>query len=145
MNPQEQNAALWEWAGGNEFVGLKKRGLWYGAKANGYTSCECNAGRFTREEAKKHEYPHDEPVNIVEFSPPDYLSDLTAVAALEKRLDAMPMDDRSKWIDLLAVACEWPVTNNAADLKFEVQYLCARATAQQRCEALLKMLGLWKP
>lgn len=41
---------------------LKKRGLFYREKAAGYTSDIKEAGRYTLEEARKLEYPHDEPV-----------------------------------------------------------------------------------
>lgn len=63
---------------GDLYVGLKKRGFWYRAEANGYTDRQDEAGRFTRHEASKREYPHkgsslklclDEPVTIHEFEP----------------------------------------------------------------------------
>lgn len=43
---------------------LRKRGLYYRPNAQGYTSCFGEAGRFTYEEAKKHEYLYDEPVTM---------------------------------------------------------------------------------
>ncbi len=43
---------------------IRKRGYFYRSNAQGYTQCLSEAGRYTLEEAKKHEYPHDEPVTI---------------------------------------------------------------------------------
>lgn len=69
---------------GGKFVGLKKRGLWYRPNARGYTSNVDEAGRYTMEEAKLHEYPHDEPVTIHEFPVPDYLQPALALKVLKK-------------------------------------------------------------
>lgn len=49
---------------------LRKRGMFYRPNATGYTDRIEEAGRYTLEEAKRHEYPHDEPVtkwHISEF------------------------------------------------------------------------------
>lgn len=72
--------------GGGKLVGLKKRGLWYRDGACGYTSAACDAGRFTREDAKKHEYLHgEEPVTIHELPTPCYTtSPAEAMRVLEK-------------------------------------------------------------
>mgnify|MGYP001578593818 CR=1 FL=1 len=43
---------------------VRKRGMFYRAKANGYTNRIEEAGRYTFAEAKHHEYPHDEPVTM---------------------------------------------------------------------------------
>ena len=63
---------------GDKFVGLRRRGLWYRPNAGGYTDRQEEAGRYTREEAKKHAYPYDEPVTIHEFDVPKYASDPAA-------------------------------------------------------------------
>ena len=55
-------------------VGLKKRGLWYRPNACGYTDRQEEAGRYTLEEAKKHEHADDVPVTIHEFDVPRYAS-----------------------------------------------------------------------
>jgi len=69
----------------DEFVGLKKRGVWYRPNASGYTSDQRLAGRYTRDEAKRYEYPHDEPVTIHEFEPQNYTTNpADAMAVLEK-------------------------------------------------------------
>lgn len=75
---------------------------------------------------------------------PDYLEDLNAMHEAEQLIDKLPVDTRSLWLDTLAVCCKWPDVKNAAELRFETQYLCARATASQRAEAFLRTLGLWK-
>ncbi len=66
---------------GPQLVGLMKRGLWYRPKACGYTNCECEAGRFTLEEAKEREYVHGDfdDVRIVEFSPKPYTTSWDAI------------------------------------------------------------------
>jgi hypothetical protein len=73
---------------------------------------------------------------------PDY--DLNAIHEAERTLDSLSMDERSKWLDYLALACDWPQTKNAAELRFETQYRVARATATQRREAFLRTKGLWR-
>lgn len=49
--------------GGRCYV-LRKRGLFYRPNAAGYTSHIDEAGRYTKAEALKHVYPHDEPVTM---------------------------------------------------------------------------------
>lgn len=56
----------------------------------------------------------------------------------EQLIDALPMEERSRWLDWLAVCCDWPKTKDASELKFEVSYLTARATCEQRLEALCR-------
>lgn len=75
---------------------------------------------------------------------PDYLHDLNDCYEMELDFDDKPPDLRSLWLDNLAFCCSWPHTKNAADLKFEVSYAIARATAPQRCEAFLRTLGKWR-
>lgn len=60
---------------GDKYVGLMKRGLWYRPDAKGYTDRQSEAWKLPREEAKEHEYPHDEPVTIREFQTPCYSTD----------------------------------------------------------------------
>lgn len=43
---------------------LRKRGYFYRPKSCGYTDNIDNAGRYSYEEAKRREYPHDEPVTM---------------------------------------------------------------------------------
>lgn len=43
---------------------LRKRGLFYRAGAKGYTNRIEEAGRYSHEEAKRHEYPYYEPVTM---------------------------------------------------------------------------------
>lgn len=88
MTPTE-TAALSDWIGRNlfddhKFVGLKKRGLWYHPNARGYTDNPDDAGRYTLEEAAKHEYLRDEPVTIHEFPPKDYTRPENAMEVLKR-------------------------------------------------------------
>jgi hypothetical protein len=78
-----------DWIGRNlfdshKFVGLKKRGLWYRPGAAGYTANPDEAGRYTLEEAKRHEDLRDEPVTIHEFPVEDFESPAGFVKLLKK-------------------------------------------------------------
>lgn len=78
---------------------------------------------------------------------PDYLHDLNAVAQLEERLDAkearvfgeqlckVMTPHSANWGFILYSKYPWT--------GFDV-YTLAHATAAQRCEALLRTLGLWE-
>ena len=76
---------------GGKFVGLKKRGLWYRPDAKGYTDRVEEAGRYTPEEAKKHEYKGggawDEPVTIHEFPAEDFTSPAGFTKLLKKCIE----------------------------------------------------------
>jgi hypothetical protein len=74
----------------------------------------------------------------------DFSGSLDACAEMEASLDALPMDQRSLWLDYLGVIVNWRPTKNAADLRFEVAYAIARATAPQRTEAFLRVHGRWE-
>lgn len=66
-------------------VGIKKRGFWYRPDAKEYTSDQDEAGRYTRAEAKEHEYLHDDPVTIHEFEPKRYSANPAAAMELLKK------------------------------------------------------------
>jgi hypothetical protein len=74
---------------------------------------------------------------------PDYIRDLNACAEFEKTLDDKDVDTRSRYLDYLALECDWPETKNAAELRFETNYLSVRADARQRCLAFLRALNLY--
>jgi hypothetical protein len=62
----------------HQFVGLKKLDFWYRPNGAGYTRSECDAGRYTLEEAKKREYlrgDYSEHVIITPFSPRNWFED----------------------------------------------------------------------
>lgn len=90
MNLTEQEISdLNAWIDKNVFglnpaYGLKKRGLWYRPNAKGYTDRQSEAGRYTLEEAMKHEYPYDERVTKMLLTPLSYVtSPADALAVLE--------------------------------------------------------------
>ena len=83
--------------------------------------------------------PDNEPI----ITPPNYCGDLNPMHEAEKVFDTAATDTRSLWLDTLSVVIEWPQTKNAHELRFEVQYGTARATARQRAEAFLRTLNLW--
>lgn len=62
--------------------GLIKRGLWYRQKACGYTDRAEEAGRYTYEEALKHQYlKGEEPVTIKSLPILPYTKSLDAIQA----------------------------------------------------------------
>lgn len=130
MTKEQINERIAKLCGPNQMVGLKKRGLWYRHEASGYTSCECEAGMFTRDEAKKHEYHYDEPVTIHEFSPRDYVGSLDACREFE----------------LFTTNSELKAYGDALIdvLKCDVDsYNPIVASSRDRCEAFLRMKGQW--
>ncbi len=141
MNPQDLTdpklrRMVADALGVSKFVGLKKRGLWYRPNAKGYTSCECNAGRFTREEAKKHEYLHgyaDEHVRIEEFSIPDYPNDLNACHEMENHLK--PGQFHTFLFNLEKL------TSSEHCFEIENRFAQTHATARQHCIAFLRTVG----
>jgi hypothetical protein len=99
---------------GDLYVGLKKRGLWYRPNARGYTDRQSEAGRYTRAEAKEHEYPHDEPVTICEFKPENYSSDAAAAMEVLKKCSDIAVIDVGqsvgKWFAANQDFFEWAQT-----------------------------------
>jgi hypothetical protein len=140
LTNQQINERIAKLCGANEMVGLKKRGLWYRSGSSGYTSCECEAGRFTRKEAKKHEYLHDEPVTIHEFASRDYAGSLDACREFESKLNG---DHRSLYMDMLYLFVNDP-GGDFSDSDFDNQWAMFNATPLQRCEAFLRMKGQWE-
>jgi hypothetical protein len=125
---------------GETMVGLKKRGMWYRPDACGYTSSEAEAGRFTTEEAKKHEYKpagfEEEWVTIHRFSGPD-IDDLSYVVKACERLESQTTFARN----LARVVS--PNENNEfrSDLQWHLAARWINATASQRTDALLLTIG----
>ncbi len=143
MTNDQINAAVRNLIGTPKFVGLKKRGLWYRPGASGYTPCESEAGRFTWEEARKHEYPHDVPVTIHEFSPKDYASSLDACREFEDTLNPLEMTKYATTLrglvirDIVDERLLDPSTGRVPAGRF----YCA--TPLQRCEAFCSIKGVW--
>lgn len=73
---------------------------------------------------------------------PDYYHDLNAVHDAEAWLDDKDVDTKSLYWDHLCLVC-WPEEAEGSDT-FIRDYAVCRSTAQQRCEALLRVWGLWK-
>lgn len=70
---------------GGKFVGIMKHGLWYRPNAQGYTDDFMEAGRFTREEAKKHEQLNcEDKVTIHDFPVRDYSQPSANMEVLKK-------------------------------------------------------------
>lgn len=134
MTDDEIRIAVADASGLKARYGLRKRGLWYRPNASGYTGMSDQAGRYTLEEAKKHEYIRgcDDDVKIAALPLPDYLEDLNAMHEVEKTLDAV---QRGRYSTLLAQRDE---------KTFTWDFDTIHATARQRCEAYLRTIGRWK-
>ena len=126
MTNKEINERIAALTGFHNTVGLMKRGLWYRPEACGYTNCECEAGRFTLEEAKKHEYLLDEPVTIHRFKTPNYAESLDACRSFETEYT---LGEQEEVFDMLYD-------------EFGIRGACF-ATPLQRCEAFLRLKGQW--
>jgi len=136
MTNQEINERIAEIIGFHNKVGLKKRGLWYRDKACGYTNQESEAGRFTLEEAKKREYPHDEPVTIHKFTTPNYTDSLDACREFMEKIQGV---DREEFV-IIARYLERVDTLYEA----EEQWALITLTPLELCEAFLRLKGQWE-
>lgn len=108
---------------------VKKRGYYYRPNAAGYTGHASEAWRIPHEEAKKHEYPYDEPVTIHPAPPLDYVNSLDAMHEAEKTLDPLGKDGAYEY--WLRTVCHIPERESAKGRYFY------RATARKRAEAFL--------
>lgn len=86
MTNDEINERIAKITGFHDKVGLKKRGLWWRPNAQGYTSNESGAGRYTLKEAEDYAHPDGEPVTIHKFTTPDYTGDLNACRQFESTM-----------------------------------------------------------
>lgn len=75
--------------------------------------------------------------------PQNYTASLDACAEFEAKLDNCCADDRSLYLDHLALACGWPEAKSHAEAVFESHYRSVRSKAPQRCEAYLRTIGKW--
>lgn len=77
---------------------------------------------------------------------PDYLSDLNAMHEAENWYfsQSQTIDEKSLWLDNLAVVCGWAKAETPVEAKFESDLNCSRATAAQRAEAFLRTIGKWE-
>lgn len=103
----------------SKLVGLKKRGYWYRPKACGYTDRESEAGRFTIEEAKKREYPHDEPVTIHKFSVREYTTDPAAAFAVLEKCAEREAEANMDGVQIDKIGIGWLVPTNDVDADAE--------------------------
>jgi len=115
MTPEEQRIALAEWAGWK-----------YSPSANSSIKHEAIMAWYR---------PGNSPWHLEQL--PDYLNDLNAVHELEKRLS---ISDREAYRSILSQnAIFYPETIGTC-----TDWCLIHASAEERCEALLKTLNLWK-
>lgn len=143
MDEAKQRVAIWEAAKPLNRFGVMKRGWWYRPKQCGYTGNESEAGRYTLEEAKRHESIHCEPddVIVVEFSPPDYLNDLNAMAEAEKVLTHVQCIAYHECLNQIQAT---DTQERNGEIEYQAQDFWFHATAPQRAEAFLRTLNLWE-
>lgn len=145
MTDDEIRIAVADASGLQARYGLRKRGLWYRPDAKGYTGMSAQAGRYTLEEAKKHECVHgqDDDVTIAALPLPDYPNDLNAMheAAMTLKLHSRTeycVELRKIIMRDATVEQQDPDTGRVTDHAFY------QATARQRAEAYLRTIGKWK-
>jgi hypothetical protein len=106
MTTEEQIQIIAEFHGTtNRFV-IMRRGLYYRLNAGGYTSDIEKAWILPEEEARKYEYPHDDPITIHPAPLPDYEKDLNVVREVEMLLWDTDMSLGEKYILCLRKICE---------------------------------------
>lgn len=137
MTNQEINERIAAITGFHNTVGLMKRGFWYRPNGCGYTACECKAGRYTMEAAKKHEYKlGDEPVEIKRFKTPNYAESLDACREFMSQIKDEERDmfaDEAIHLHRIAPLYEY-------DFWFAIMTL----TPLELCECFLKLKGQWE-
>ncbi len=106
---------------------VMKRGLYYRPDAAGYTSNPSEAWILPYAEAKRREYPHDEPVTIHRAELPNYSDDLNLCAEMEKALTDEETDAYRQELMSSMITHKDPCGFSDA----------ISATAPQRCAAFL--------
>ncbi|NBV90470.1 MAG: hypothetical protein EBR84_03585 [Actinobacteria bacterium] len=136
MTNDEINERIAKITGFHDKVGLKKRGLWWRPNAQGYTSSESGAGRYTLEEAENYAHPDGEPVAIHKFTTPNYAESLDACREFLAQIDE---NDRAEFssivtcMDRIGMACDW-----------EFYWAMITLTPLELCEAFLRLKGQWE-
>jgi len=148
MTEAEQIKAIAE-LDGPRMVGLVKCGMWWRPNSGGYTNCECEAGRYTMEEAKKREYVHGEPddVTIREFSPKPYLTSRDAIVPVIQKYCGSLVVTGERWLfffeRLLSAVLLIDSAKHRASYPVEFVHAFFTATPAQLCEALLRTADKW--
>lgn len=127
MTPQQQRIALAEWAGWTFIHGESE--LDPDKDRIGYL-----AGN-PPDSGRSAPYPQ-----MYKDEVPDYLSDLNAVHELVSKLSDSQYDGEDGFTATLAFVTQG---KDAPELGWKFRPM-QEATAAQRCEALLRTLGLWK-
>jgi hypothetical protein len=145
MTPQAINRAIHEWMGLGDHYHVMKWGLYYRPDAHGYTSNPNEAWILPYAEAKKHEYPHDEPVTIKKVEPRNYYGDLNAMHEAESRLIG---EQQEKYVIHIWRRSPLYVKNgfewNQAALSNRIWWSLSHATAAERAQAIVHTIGKWQ-
>lgn len=138
MTTEQIRIAVAEEMGTAAFYAVRKEGYYYRPNAHGYTSRIEEAGRYSKEEARRH-LMRGEVMDIVPIPPPDYPNDLNACAEFEATLSEKEV--AFYLTKLLLVRYRTGADHGMIAC---MQDKLAFATARERCEAFLRLRGKWK-
>lgn len=138
MSPEEINAKIAKLTGANNLWLVKKRGLYYRPHSAGYTGNIAEAGRYSTEEARRHEYkrPWASPewVTIEPAPPLDYFGSLDA---MHKAIQGLTYEQAERFdIELLEICRH---ENKGQDNPLPLRFAVSNATPPQRAQALIAM------
>ena len=136
MSPQQINRAIAESLGEPLYL-VNKSGWFYRPGGNGYTAVESDAWKLPYSEAVKHVSTNaDVPVTIQPCTPLNFTDSLDACRLFEEKINP---NDEIGYMEELSQYVEYfdPLTHT--DL-----FKIATATPLQRCEAYLRMKGIWR-
>lgn len=136
MTDDQIRIAIAEACGANDRWAIMKHGLYYRPHAKGYTNKVSEAWIVSEAEADKHVYPHDEPVTKHRALLPDYLNDLNAIHEAEVTLQGGQRALFAGAMHRVIVAL--------GKTGIDGEFAAIHATARQRCEAFLRVKGLWQ-
>ncbi len=139
MNEQEINAAIAEAVGTDKWYAVEKAGWYYRPNARGYTNRIEEAGRYTKEDARRL-LVRGEPMSIVRIPPPNYVADLNAMHEAEK------LFEREESLEAFAENLAVVVFGECPDalLRYSDAARLVSAKPRQRAEAFLRTLGKWR-
>lgn len=142
LSNDEKRAKLAETCGMYDRWTVMKRGYYYRPKANGYTSCISEAWILPEAEAKKHEYPHDDPVTIHRAPLPAFEISFDACALLHRSLSAVEREEFAQALFGIITGEDVP-SESRLTISWEECAALMDASPEQICNAYAKVKGLW--
>jgi hypothetical protein len=139
MSPQAQQIAIAKACGVKQKYFIMKRGYYYRPNGSGYTANPAEAWMVSEETARKHVYPHDEPVTMHPAPLPDYLNDRNAMAQAKKFLNR---DQRESFIDELRIILN-DLNRDDPTWLGPTPFDYTNANPAQEATAFVRALSLW--